>query len=583
MCAIIGQLGGEIDKAAFEAARDRMSHRGPDDAGVFYDQTAPLALGNRRLAIIDLSPAGHQPMISADGRYVISFNGEIFNYLELRKELESRYVFRTRSDTEVLIAAYSVWGVAALQKLNGQFAFAIWDAEKKELVLGRDHFGVKPLFYSNEGGVLRFASEIKALAVLGAESAANNAAIFDYLAYGLYDHGPETFFKGIYSLPAAHYAVRKSGGALEIKPYWSIAEAVAAEKAPQSEEDALARLHDLMQDAIRLQMRSDVPIGVNLSSGVDSSTLLHFLKQSLKGPVHAFSSCLDDETYDECRLIRRTIEPEQKLLWHTATLSHDAVFALADELLAIQDQPYGGMHTMQYFNLYRVQHGMPVTVLLEGQGMDEILGGYGHYAPERRGDFIRAHTNPSVGIEYLAPEFRDAMERGRKPSLVQPFTTDLQNAQFIDLAYRKLPRTLRFNDHISMAFSKELRVPYLDRRLVSFCLALPEEYKIKNGVQKYLLRTLIRERIPHAMREKDKVEFPAFQTKWFREYFREPVFEIINSPSFRSRPYWNHGRLVERVNRFFAGEGSHSFFLWQMIDLEMWLRRFVDQQPAVNN
>lgn len=583
MCAIIGQLGGEIDKAAFEAARDRMSHRGPDDAGVFYADSAPLALGSRRLAIIDLSPAGHQPMISADGRYVISFNGEIFNYLELRKELEGRYVFRTRSDTEVLIAAYSIWGVAALQKLNGQFAFAVWDAGKKELVLGRDHFGVKPLFYSNEGGVLRFASEIKALAALGVLSAPNDGAIFDYLAYGLYDHGPETFFKDIYSLPAAHYAVAAPGRPLTVKRYWNLADAVAGECTPRSEAEALARLHDLIQDAIRLQMRSDVPIGVNLSSGVDSSTLLHFLKQSLKGPVHAFSSCLDDETYDECRLIRRTIEPEQKLLWHTATLSPSAVFALADELLAIQDQPYGGMHTMQYFNLYRVQHGVPVTVLLEGQGMDEIFGGYGHYIAERRSDFIRAHTRPSVNPDYLAPEFQKAMEHRRKLSIAQPFAADLQNAQFIDLACRKLPRTLRFNDHISMAFSKELRVPYLDPRLVSFCLALPEEYKIKNGVRKYLLRTLIRERIPHAMREKDKVEFPAFQTRWFREYFREPVFEIINSPSFRSRPYWNHGRLIERVNRFFAGEGSHSFFLWQMIDLEMWLRRFVDQQPTVNN
>ena len=269
------------------------------------------------------------------------------------------------------------------------------------------------------------------------------------------------------------------------------------------------------------------------------------------------------------------MNPDQKRLWHTATLAPNDVFSRARELICIEYQPYGGMQTMQYFNAYRGQGKMPVTVLLEGQGMDEILGGYKHYAADQINNFLDSFRNLKNKAAYLSSDFAAAMTGKRNAVIRQPFADDLKNAQFIDLKYRKLPRTLRFHDHISMAFSKELRVPYLDHRLVSYCFALPEKYKIRDGVQKYLLRTLVRERIPDAMREKDRVEFPAFQTKWFRGVLYEPTMDIIQSSSFRARPYWDYPRLIKQVQRFFDGEGDNSFFLWQMIDLEMWLENYI--------
>jgi asparagine synthase (glutamine-hydrolysing) len=572
MCGIIGQVDGPQNKTVFEGACSILFHRGPDDSGVYYERG--IALGHRRLSIIDTSSGGHQPMQSSDGRYTITFNGELFNYIELREELQSRYPFSTKSDTEVLVAAYAVWGTAMFPKLIGQFSFAIWDKEEQLLLVARDHFGIKPLFYHFANGVFSFASEIKALHALGVAVYANDKVIFDYLAFEIYDHTSETFFDGVHSLPKGSYA-RVQHGAMSIQPYWKIKDAVEAETIPNTPAEVEEKFVDLLNSSIKLQLISDVPVGINLSSGLDSSIVFELSRNSLSRPAHAFSACLEDHIYDEGQYIRPWVETMDDLVWHTGTLKRSNFWPLVEELIGLSDQPFGGMPTVQYYNLYKETAPVPITVLLEGQGMDELLAGYDYFAPGARDNFLAQFKKPSIKPAYLSESFVRRFD-GAGTHYVLPFEDSLRNAQYVDLYYRKLPRPLRFNDHISMRFSRELRVPFLDHRLAAFCLALPEEYKISNGVHKYLLRKMAGSRMPHAMRSKYHVDFSAFQTLWFRRYFRDEINRIVQSPSFKGRPYWDHGRVEQVVNEFFAGKGANSFFLWQLINLELWLRRFID-------
>ena len=549
MCAIIGYLGKHIDQDAFNRARDTLSSRGPDDAGSFFHAEDKVALGNRRLSIIDLSSTGHQPMISHDNRYVITFNGEIFNYIELKKELQD-YPFRSSSDTEVLLAAFSRWGKDCLHKLNGQFAFAVYDTEKRELFCARDHVGIKPFFYTGIRGAFAFASEIKALLAFGAKAQPNDKIIQEYLRYGLYDHSAETFFDGIRSLPAGYYLTYKDGR-ISVRQYWDLAR--LSDKSPEviSDNEAAEHLRTLIEDAIRLQFRSDVPIGISLSSGLDSAALYYFSKKIYPADLRLFTAGIMDKDFNECAILKERLSKSEQKLWHTSSFVPKQVFQYAEEFLTIQDQPYGGMSCLNIFNLYKEINGKTdVKVIIEGQGMDELLAGYPHYV---------SNQNSEARLQ-----------------LPRPFSSKLLNDQYQDIKFIKIPRTLRYKDHLSMAFSKEVRVPFLDKRIVEFCFGLPEHLKIQNGLQKFILREALRPYLPDAMRENPKVIFTAFQTSWFRKYFVGEVHALLNSESFKSRPYFDHEVTKRRIDDFFRGEGDNSFFLWQLINLEMWLRRFID-------
>lgn len=612
MCAIIGSVGKQVDEKTFLKARDSMAHRGPDDEGVFYDERANVRLGHRRLSIIDLSPAGHQPMQSADGRYVIVYNGEIFNYVELKKELAG-YPFRSTSDTEVLLAAYTKWGKECLKKLNGQFAFAIYDTKERLLFAARDHFGIKPFYYATPENSFLFSSEIKGLLALGVPARPKERIIYEYLAFGLYDHSESTFFAGIKSLPAGHYLEYKEGQ-LRVAPYWDLKERGAVRYGKGWKEIAEQFLA-LLEDAVRLQFRSDVPVGLNLSSGIDSAALYYFAKKVYRPDIHTFTAGIEDDEFNEAALVEARLSEEEKKTWHTATLKPAEVFALAEEVMSGQDEPYGGMPTIQYYNLYRETKTIEgIKVLIEGQGVDEALAGYAYYAPDfyrdavLRGDLVSikryfdyaksegipAGTAIRALLHYVFPGRGRSQDFSREsgtgivspalaarygaepPRFVRPFRSALLNHQYQDIRYTKLPRVLRFNDRVSMAHSKELRVPFLDPRLMEFMFFLPPALKIRGTTRKLLLRKAMKEYVPEVVRREAQVKktFGAFQTKWFREYFEREARERLSSKTFRALPYFDHRAAEDRVNRFFRGEGTNSFFLWQMINLELWLRKY---------
>ena len=576
MCGIIGAVGSLPDEGTFIAARETLAHRGPDDAGSYYDVEASVALGHRRLSIIDLSPAGRQPFWSADRRFAIVFNGELYNYRELKEEIGSRYPFSTKTDTEALLASFVVWGEACLQKLNGMFAFAIWDRRNKTLFCARDRIGVKPFFYCADGRGFRFASEIKGLLALGVRPKPNDSIIYDYLAYGYYDHRPETFFDGIFRLPAGH-SLTLRGGALTIKKYWDLAD-IAREPAPLALPAAKERFLALFSDSIRLRLRSDVPVGVNLSSGLDSNAILFFAEKISSAPLHTFTTRVADPAYDEGELVEAALTAQQRARWHPQVFDPTELQHLLGASLRVHDQPFGGIATIARQELAALEREVGVTVILEGQGGDEILAGYRYYrpeflarAPEHRG--LSQDATAATRREVLREDFAS---RHRFTPFPTPFFSPLLNAQYADLAYAKLPRALRFGDHFSMHSGREYRQPLLDYRLVEFCFFLPDELKIIGGAQKVLIREAMRDSVPPHTLARPKKAFTAQQVPWLRTYAKDYCMGLLSSASFEARPYWDARKARELAERFFAGEGDNSFFLWQWVSLEQWLRDYTD-------
>ncbi|HEY3804331.1 MAG TPA: asparagine synthase (glutamine-hydrolyzing) [Kofleriaceae bacterium] len=432
MCGIAGYYDPSepASESRVRTMADRLAHRGPDAQGFALIATATgevwtgdrakprapfdLALGHRRLSIIDLSDAGRQPMGSADGRHWVVYNGEIYNYLELRDELAAKgHAFRSSSDTEVLLAAYREWGPAFLERCNGMWGLALWDANRRELFCARDRFGVKPLYYAYGADWFVFGSEIKALlAHPRVMRRPNDAIVYDFLALKLIDHTNETFFAGIHKLPAGHTLTYRPGGAPEIRRYWDVRPAFELESEPGVEQAAIARFEELFTDAVRVRLRADVPIGTCLSGGVDSSSIVvaanRLMFDELKLPrtlvgdrQRTFSACFEDERFDERRFIDEVIAktgassyrvfPSGERLW--------------DELPAVvaqMDEPFSSTSQYSQYNVFRLAKESGVKVTLDGQGADELMAGYPGYHSVFLATLVRAGKLLAAGREAYA-------------------------------------------------------------------------------------------------------------------------------------------------------------------------------------
>ncbi len=574
MCGIIGVIGDKLpSQKIIEKARDSIRHRGPDDFGVYYNREERASLAHRRLSIIDLSSAGHQPFLSNDGRYVLVYNGEIYNYLELKEELKDSYDFKTKTDTEVLIASYSVWGEKCLEKFNGMFTFAIWDKKEKKLFIGRDRVGIKPFFYAILNNTFYFASEIKALLALGVEARPCEKMIFDYLYHGFYDHTEFTFFDGIKSLLPGHCALW-SHSELKIKKYWDLKNISFLEN--PKKKDVHEKFISLLADSIKLRFRSDVPVGINLSSGLDSNSIYHYALKVTKGNLHAFSMCSECDDYNECEIIERFLSNEQKKIWHTSIISHEDVFKRARNLTMNQDQPFGGVPTISYDEMIKSAKNSGIVVLLEGQGVDELLAGYAYYLDAESSVSLSQDSSGLVYRNVIKRDFIEKHKERKEISFPAPFDSKLLNAQYRDLMFTKLPRVLRFNDHATMFYGRELRLPFLDYRIIEFCFSLPEEYKIMGQEQKVLLRDSMSGIIPERVKNTKKKGFGAIQTEWFKKYFKDEVYSLLNSEKFKNRGYWDNDSLRGKVDEFYNNGGDNSFFIWQCFNLEMWFEKFID-------
>lgn len=545
-------------------------HRGPDADGFYCDPQKLGGLAHNRLSIIDLSEAGRQPMTSSDGRYKIVFNGEIYNYLELRRELESEFRFKTQSDTEVLLAAFEKWGAPFLDRLIGMFAILIWDEKEKTAFAARDRFGVKPLYYHRKtDGTIFLASEIKAIHAAEISREPNEKAWANYLVHGLTDHTEETFWKDIYTLPAGHSLTWKNG-AVNFSCWYDLAERAAGEYDSRSEAEVREEYLELMKDSVSLRFRADVPVGINLSGGVDSSTLLglvHAIEKE-ESSVTAYTFACNDERYDELPWVRQMLAKTAHPLV-IATLRPENIPDLAVSVQTAQDEPFGGFPTLAYANLFAEARKNGTIVLLDGNGMDEQWAGYDYYQSLNgsQPNIVQGVTEKPVRAECLTEDFRALAKPLTFPMI---FPDKLRNAQYRDVRFTKIPRAMRYNDRISMRVGTELREPFLDHRLFELAFRQPAAHKITDGVGKKMLREMVKKLLPASVSEAPKRPLQTPQREWLRDELREWANDHIENACQSFAGAWLDEKMIRQTwKSYCAGASDNSFYVWQWINLSL--------------
>lgn len=566
MCGIAGLFGAGWDPRQLDAMVAYQRHRGPDARATYSDPGHDSSLGHTRLRIIDLSEAGAQPMRGSNGM-VIAFNGEIYNYLELRAQLNG-YPFRSRSDTEVILAAYERWGEACLDRLLGMFAFMIWDPRDQKLFAARDRFGVKPLYYYGSGdGDLAVASEIGALRAAGLGTQPDPVAWATYLARGLTDYSSRTFWSGVHSLPGGHKLIWK-GGKLSISRWYDLAKVAGDSLDERSDAEVEAEYRGLLENSVRLRFRADVPVGINLSGGLDSSLLLGLVHaiQGRDSDVSVFTFITNDSRYDELPWVQQMLDRTRHRLVCCA-LTPAQVPELAVSVQRQQDGPFGGIPTLAYARIFERAREEGVIVLLDGQGMDEQWAGYDYYRNDANlaASLVQGTVTPPLRPECLNPDFAALSEEFRVP---HPFPDRLRNLQYRDTVFSKIPRALRFNDRVSMRSSTELREPFLDHRLFELAFRQPSDRKIRGYRSKWLIRELAKQLAPASLTSAPKRPVQTPQREWLRGPLAGWAQERIQDAVTVARGGWLESQMVmERWERFRAGDGDNSFFIWQWINL----------------
>ena len=559
MCGIAGIVGNNPENRLVLARMlEKQTHRGPDSQGVWSGED--VSLGHNRLSILDLSEAANQPMISDCGRFVIVFNGEIYNYLELKQSLD--YPFKTKSDTEVLLAMYIKLKDKMINYLNGMFAFAIWDIQERKLFAARDRFGVKPFYYSFVQGQFLFGSEIKTLLAGGVKDAPNEVVWADYFVHGSYGFPEETFFKNVYQLPAGNsLSFSHNDHRPQIKQYYDFESQVQNQTVYEDEQKLQSEYLEILLDAIQIRFRSDVPIGFNVSGGLDSSILLAMISKIKEGQtqnIEAFTFYTGDDRYDELPWVKNLIAKTNSPL-NSVLLSYQEISDLIEKMACFQDEPFGGFPTIAYSKIFEEARKKGFLVLLDGQGLDEAWAGYDYYRSDSQA-LVQGINSSLTRSQVLSPEM---MALARDLKYPEPFNNKLQNKQFRDLFYTKIPRALRFNDRVSMMHSTELREPFLDYRLVEMAFAQKADMKIKQDQGKWLLRQLVKDELGDiALAPKRPLQTP--QREWISGPLSDFVEDRINK--LKSSPWFEKEILDQEWRKYKNGQNDNSFFIWQWIN-----------------
>ena len=631
MCGIAGIVAlRPVRPQTVSAMTARLVHRGPDGDGLWQSADRRAVIGHRRLKVIDLTDAADQPMADTEGRAVLTYNGEIYNYRELRERLRAEGVeFRSSGDTEVLLRAYLRWGESALSELNGMFAFAILDTERRRLFCARDRFGEKPLYFAEGDGFFAFASEIKALLALdGVSSECDPARALGFLANGRrgLDDTRATPFSGIRQLlPGQAITVDLDSLAVAISRYWDPKPDPAV--ARLNETDATDRFRALLSDAVSLRLRSDVPLGSCLSGGLDSSAIVCLARRQLGTdvPYHVFSGRFPGHAADEGRWAD-IVATATAATVHVSRPTAEDLISRLDAFAWSNELPVGSTSQYAQWCVFESAKEAGVTVLLDGQGGDEILGGYEQYfrsyleALRAEGEHARANEEEAAireryplalpgtaerlkralpqslrrllgrlagkGSDFgfgLSPDMRHAVWNvPTTPSHADAGFHPLSRALAEDALEAHLPALLRYGDRNSMAHSREVRLPFCDHRIVEFAFSLPPRYLMGEAETKRLLRRAIAGIVPEAVRTRwNKQGFLPPQPAWFKGTLGDHARTLFHDPSFAARGWWNVAWWQSALARFDAGEEHLAWTLWKPVIAEAWHRDFVERAKAM--
>jgi asparagine synthase (glutamine-hydrolysing) len=616
VCGIFGAVFAGEDSVDVQAALASIVHRGPDGQGIARGEG--WILGHRRLAVLDLTEGGAQPMRSDDGQVIVTFNGEIYNHHELRRELEgSGHRFRSRSDTEVIVEGYRAWGDGVVARLDGMFAFGIWDAAQRRLLLARDRAGKKPLFYAWRGGELRFASEIKALVASGLPVQIDESGLPFLLALG-YVPAPATLVRGVLQLPPASTLVFEANAAPVVRRYWRAP--FGEPRIAVGEREASAEVRRLVEQAVDRRLEADVPLGAFLSGGVDSTIIVGAMARKMGRKVKTFSiGFAGDARFDEthyARIAARAFDTE-----HTEFIVEPSSFDLVERLVDLYDGPFGDSSAVPT-SIVSMLTRRAVTVALTGDGGDELFCGYSRFlaaeAAERvprvartaakrvlaafpksmvnsRRPLARAHRLLHVASqslpdrllawtslfdveEILAPDLRRRVgvdgpaEWSRR--LCESFSGGTILSQTLGHNFEGfLPEDLLVKaDRCSMGHSLELRSPFLDTALVEYVARLPDKMLRRGNTTKWLLRKAFGDIIPSEIQARGKLGFGAPLDTWFRGTLREYVLDVLNARS-RCNEFINPGYMARVLDRHMTGVADHGALLWVLLTFEIWLRK----------
>jgi asparagine synthase (glutamine-hydrolysing) len=641
MCGIAGYLHAASSLGADEMAlrvkrmTDAIAHRGPDDSGVWTDETAGIGLGHRRLSIIDISPLGHQPMHSADARYVITYNGEVYNFPELRAELiQHGHTFISTSDTEVMLAAMTRWGIeAAVKRFIGMFAFAIWDRRDHVLHLVRDRVGVKPLYWSLRGNLLLFGSELKALMAHPAwHGELNREAVAAFIRHS-YIPGPHTIFSGVHKLTPGSILTFKPGAAPRITPYWSLSDSLEPKPARAIDPaSAIEQLDALLRDTVKRRMISDVPLGAFLSGGIDSSTVVALMQAQSNRKVRTFSIGFHEQAYDEAKYAKAVaahLGTDHTELYVSPREALDVVPRLADWF----DEPFGDSSQIPTFLVSQMTRSH-VTVALSGDGGDELFAGYPRYLlaeslwrrigrlpiairaplasllesmPEKTLDslsgllparwrtlnggrklhrlarLLRMPVDDGIHAELaamwpfddrLVPGTMGALAIAADSSLKTRLPDFLARMQFYDL-HSYLPDDILVKvDRASMAVALEAREPLLDHRLIEFAWSLPRGLKMRDGQSKWILRQVLDKYVPRHLFDRPKMGFSVPLGGWLRGPLRDWARALLEPSRIAADSIFAPDQVATLWTEHQSGSANRETVLWNVLMFQAWQDRY---------
>lgn len=658
MCGILGWISPRpAAPEVFDRALDRMSHRGPDDRGTWRialaagsipvqsgpgrngsgapDPAAPapaatLWFGHRRLSILDLSPRGHQPMATADGRLTITFNGEIFNFREVRDRLRGLgHTFHSESDTEMILAAWREWGPECLHQFNGMFAFGLWDAERRELHVVRDRVGVKPLYWTDGAHGFAFASEIKALLELPGVPRALNERRVPQLLNFLWVPGPETLFKGIDKLEPGHRMIWKQG-AVSIQRWWDVP---GEDGATRGEEEWIEELRGLMDDSVRQRLVSDVPVGAFLSGGVDSSAILAAMRRHTQGDLIAYAVGFrgQDQRYE---FAPDDIQYARLMRDRTADLDYNEIIVepnvaeLLPKMVWHMDEPVADAAAISTYLICRAAKER-ATVMLSGVGAEEVFGGYQRHRAVLLGEqvarwpgFMRGgvralaqalpggRPGPALAFRrnlqkfsasmdlpfdrryfgycgyYTADELRatvapalateDVLVDHERHLAAAGRRSPLNRLLYVDLKTFLPCLNLTYSDKASMAASVEVRVPILDYRIVELAATMPPSLKVRGEKQKWVFKQAVSPWVPEAIVKRPKTGFGGPTRSWVKNDLREMVDDLLSPATLKRRGLLNPAEVRRQIDEDRSGQRDHAYRVWTFMTLELWMRTFID-------